>query len=171
MRDLGAVDAVAIDGGGSTTMAINGRTVNRPSDPNRSHSSALFVYAPLPPSSRATDAACPAGRVPDAGFQDIAGNTHAVAIDCLAWWNVTQGLSDGAYGPAGSVSRQQMASFLARWLDDVAERGQGQAVTASTSHSFTDVREGSVHERRSLGWRPPGSSTAPRPPPSTRRGP
>jgi hypothetical protein len=146
MRDLGAVDAVAIDGGGSTTMAVNSKVVNRPSDPNRSHSSALFVYAPLPPTSRATDAACPPGRVPDAGFGDIGGNTHATAIDCLAWWNVTQGLTDTQYGPGGSVSRQQMASFLARWLDDIATRGQGQALPATATHSFADVREGSAHE-------------------------
>jgi hypothetical protein len=146
MRDLGAVDAVALDGGGSSTMAVNARTVNRPSDPNRSHSSALFVYAPLPPPSRSTDAACPPGRVPDAGFGDIGGNTHATAINCLAWWNVTQGLSDTQYGPGGSVSRQQMASFLARWLDDIAARGQGQALPATATHSFVDVREGSAHE-------------------------
>ena len=33
MRALGAVDAVNLDGGGSTTMAIGTRRVTRPSDP------------------------------------------------------------------------------------------------------------------------------------------
>jgi hypothetical protein len=147
MRDLGAIDAVALDGGGSTTMAINGRTANRPSDPNRGHSSALFVYTPLPPPSRNVAAACPSGGVPSAGFQDIAGNTHATAIDCLAWWDVTQGLTPTTYGPAGTVSRQQMASFLARWLDDLAARGQAPAIPEHVVNPFTDVVTGSTHER------------------------
>ena len=33
MRSLGARDALNLDGGGSTTMAVRGRTVNYPSDP------------------------------------------------------------------------------------------------------------------------------------------
>ncbi len=32
MRDLGAVDALNLDGGGSSTMVFGGRVVNRPSD-------------------------------------------------------------------------------------------------------------------------------------------
>ena len=32
MRSLGAVDAVNLDGGGSTTMAVGDELVNRPSD-------------------------------------------------------------------------------------------------------------------------------------------
>ena len=31
---LGAVDAINLDGGGSTTMVLDGRVVNTPSDPN-----------------------------------------------------------------------------------------------------------------------------------------
>jgi hypothetical protein len=34
MRSLGARDALNLDGGGSTAMAVRGRTVNRPSDPS-----------------------------------------------------------------------------------------------------------------------------------------
>ncbi len=33
MASLGAREAMNLDGGGSTTMAIGGRVVNRPSDP------------------------------------------------------------------------------------------------------------------------------------------
>jgi Phosphodiester glycosidase len=45
MRSLGARDALNLDGGGSTAMAIRGRTVNRPSDPGgeRPVSDALLV--------------------------------------------------------------------------------------------------------------------------------
>jgi hypothetical protein len=47
MRDLGAVDAVNLDGGGSTAMAIGGRCVNHPSDgTERAVNNALLIYAP-----------------------------------------------------------------------------------------------------------------------------
>jgi exopolysaccharide biosynthesis protein len=32
MRDLGAVDALNLDGGGSSEMVVDGEVVNRPSD-------------------------------------------------------------------------------------------------------------------------------------------
>jgi hypothetical protein len=145
MQQLGAVEAVALDGGGSTTMAVNGTTRNRPSDPNRGHSSALFVYAPMPPESRGILGACPSGTVPNGGFDDTAGSVHAAAIDCLAWWQVTQGLTDDRFGPGGSVTRQQMASFLARWLDTVAEQGTGRALPAEGTVGFDDVPSTSTH--------------------------
>ena len=45
MVRLGAVTAMALDGGGSTTMAFNGTLLNRPSGPERSISTALlFEY-------------------------------------------------------------------------------------------------------------------------------
>jgi hypothetical protein len=45
MRALGARDALNLDGGGSTTMTVRGRVVNRPSDPTgeRPISDGLFV--------------------------------------------------------------------------------------------------------------------------------
>lgn len=44
MRDLGAVTALNLDGGGSSTMVVEGQVVNRPSDGHeRSISSALLV--------------------------------------------------------------------------------------------------------------------------------
>jgi hypothetical protein len=45
LRSLGAREAVNLDGGGSTTMVIRGRVVNRPSDPGgeRAVSDGLFV--------------------------------------------------------------------------------------------------------------------------------
>ena len=44
MRDLGAVEALNLDGGGSTTMVIEGEVVNRPSDGfQRSISNAVLV--------------------------------------------------------------------------------------------------------------------------------
>jgi hypothetical protein len=45
MRSLGAREALNLDGGGSTTMTVRGRVVNRPSDPTgeRPVSNGLFV--------------------------------------------------------------------------------------------------------------------------------
>jgi exopolysaccharide biosynthesis protein len=44
MRDLGAVDALNLDGGGSSTMVVQGEVVNRPSDGReRSISSAILI--------------------------------------------------------------------------------------------------------------------------------
>jgi hypothetical protein len=54
MARLGAVTAMALDGGGSTTIAFNGRVLNRPSDGSeRPVANALMflyygIYAPLP---------------------------------------------------------------------------------------------------------------------------
>lgn len=49
--------------------------------------------------------ACP-GTVPRAGFPDVEGGTHAVAIDCVAWWQVAAGDAEGHFQPGGpSASR------------------------------------------------------------------
>jgi exopolysaccharide biosynthesis protein len=47
--ELGAVDAVNLDGGGSTTMVAGGRVVNSPSDPRgeRANGDAVLLF-PLP---------------------------------------------------------------------------------------------------------------------------
>jgi hypothetical protein len=64
--------------------------------------------------------ACPPGRVPRAGFRDVPSNfTFAPAIDCLVWYGITQGRTATTYAPADRVTRQQMAVFLHRMLDDL----------------------------------------------------
>lgn len=46
MVGLGCVEAINLDGGGSTTMVVKGKTVNNPSDPagERPVSDALLVF-------------------------------------------------------------------------------------------------------------------------------
>lgn len=69
-------------------------------------------------------------------FPDVpTDNVHAAAIDAAAAVGLTGGFDDGTYRPGDPVTRQQMASFLARAL----------AVTSATTGSFTDVRSGNVH--------------------------
>jgi hypothetical protein len=64
--------------------------------------------------------ACPSGRVPRAGFRDVAPSyTFARAIDCLVWYEITQGRTATTYAPVDSVTRQQMAVFIYRMLDDL----------------------------------------------------
>ena len=68
---------------------------------------------------------------------DIAGTAHEDAIRALIDAGVAEGFSDGTFRPNQSVSRDQMATFLAKAfgleLDDA-------------EHPFTDVRAGSTHE-------------------------
>jgi hypothetical protein len=145
-QQLGATEAVNLDGGGSTTMTIGGEIRNRPSQVGRSVASGLFVYAPLPPQPRTQQRfACPE-QMPLAGFRDIAGNTHERAIHCLAWWQVTRGKTPTTYEPAGRVTRQEMASMLARWIDAAASRGPGQPLPDQADNPFVDVVTGTTHE-------------------------
>ncbi len=55
-------------------------------------------------------AAAPADR-----FDDITG-THAEAVDCIGWWGITQGTGEGTYRPDRHVTREQMATFVARTI-------------------------------------------------------
>ncbi len=50
LRELGAVDAMNLDGGGSTTMVVHDRLVNRPSDATgeRSVSDAILIFSRNP---------------------------------------------------------------------------------------------------------------------------
>ncbi len=48
MRDLGAVQALNLDGGGSTTMVVDGEVVNRPSDGHQAQVSNAVLVLPGP---------------------------------------------------------------------------------------------------------------------------
>lgn len=149
--DLGAVNGLSLDGGGSTTMTVLGRIRNRYSDPvERPVASALVArYRPDLTVRDAARTACPPGRVPDPGFTDVAGNVHRRTIACLAWYGITAGRTASTYAPRRSVTRAQMASFLARMIDHAAtHRGAGRAgraLPANGPRAFTDVARRSPH--------------------------
>jgi len=145
MLALGAQHALNLDGGGSTTMTVDARPVNRPSEVGRAVANGLFLYVQPPPGSRGLAQACPAGTMPAGGFGDVPGTTHAIAIDCLAWWGVTTGVTTTAFAPSDNVTRGQMASFLARWIDDLAARGAGRALPGDVPLRFDDVNASSAH--------------------------
>ena len=54
---------------------------------------------------------------PSGPFSDIAGNIHAENINALAAAGITTGCTETAFCPQGLVSREEMATFLARALE------------------------------------------------------
>jgi hypothetical protein len=92
----------------------------------------VAVPAPQPIAPACADA--PADR-----FPDVSG-VHAEAIDCIGWWGITQGTSDGRYLPNANVRRDQMASFIARTIVN-----SGGTLPASPPDAFDDD-DGNTHE-------------------------
>jgi len=94
---------------------------------------------PLPSPPDIADVCPPAGTQPT--FSDVlAGNVHSAAVECLAGLGVTQGIGDGRYAPADSVTRLQMASFTTRLLS-----AGGVTLPADPPDAFDDDA-GTVHE-------------------------
>jgi len=95
---------------------------------------------PAAPGSRASDDSCPDGAVPRSGFLDTGTSVHRAAVDCALWWGLTGGLTAERFGPASSLTRGQVASFLARLLTT-----SGAVLPAAPPDAFDDDR-GSPHE-------------------------
>ena len=85
---------------------------------------------------------CPDGTVPPSGFVDIAGNAHEAAIDCVAWLEITLGVSPDHFAPSRLVRRDQMASFLIRLIEAL-----GVDVPPAADQGFTDII-GNTHADR-----------------------
>ena len=71
---------------------------------------------------------------------DVSGTIHQHAIECVAWWGIARGVSDGSYGPGQDVRRDQMATFLARALEQA-----GVSLLADPPDVFDDD-DGTIHE-------------------------
>ena len=98
------------------------------------------LLAATPGDAADLDAGCPAELMATGSFEDVeSDSTHATAIECLAFHRVTEGVTEGHYGPDRAVTRQQMATFLARVVDG------SEATLPSANVSFDDVDAGSVH--------------------------
>ena len=81
--------------------------------------------------------------VAPARFVDVvATSVHGLAIRHIAALGITTGRADGTYAPAESVTRGQMATFLARALR--LELGEDEDVEAVADEELSDVA-GSVH--------------------------
>ncbi|MGH3442490.1 MAG: S-layer homology domain-containing protein [Nitriliruptorales bacterium] len=89
-------------------------------------------------SNRGIDDACPSA-ASDA-FDDDEASVHEEAIDCIALWEIVQGVGGGEYNPGGDVARDAMATFIANTMV-VA----GHSFDSSPPDAFDDD-EASVHE-------------------------
>jgi len=101
------------------------------------------ITVPPPPvvPARSITTACPDGQVPREVFDDVdPANTHALAVDCVAWREIAEGTSATTFAPGSSVTRAQMASFVARLVD-----AAGGSLPQDPDDAFDDD-EGSVHE-------------------------
>jgi hypothetical protein len=92
------------------------------------------------PEPRDTSSVCQAPY--DADFPDVDDtNVHEENILCAADYGVTLGKADGTYAPSADIRRDQMASFIARWIEDVT----GDTLETGEGDAFTDVDEDNVH--------------------------
>lgn len=108
------VASIEVDSSGDVTIAV------------LSSQASVWTFA------EATSA-CPNGVAPGSGFDDATG-THAAAIDCAAWWGLADGYGDGTYGPGGTLTRAQGASFIARLLS-----ASGAPLPDAPQNAFDDV--------------------------------
>lgn len=94
--------------------------------------------------------ACPDGSVPEDGFTDVPVTSgHEYAIDCLVWWQVTNGTSRAEFSPQRDITRAQLAQFLAQAISRT-----GLALDSSVDHFDDDAAspfEKSINELASYG--------------------
>jgi hypothetical protein len=96
-----------------------------------------------PTAARSTDVVCPAGSVPEDGFNDVgAGSAHEPAVDCIVWWRIAQGQSSNEYGASFGVSRAAMSTFIAGTIESA-----GGSLPAEPEDAFSDD-DGGTHELR-----------------------
>ncbi len=98
---LGADYALNLDGGGSTTMVINGRVMNRPSDGNeRAVSSALLLLPGADPGEPTPSAGASPSPTPSYGLAEASETWKAIAGDAASTGGLTSSLlKRGAYLP------------------------------------------------------------------------
>ena len=88
----------------------------------------------------ATTEACP-DNVPRAGFRDVAAtNVHADSVNCAVWWEMARGSSRTRFRPGASVSRGQMATFVAKMI-----LRSGGRLPASPGDLFPDDEQSPHH--------------------------
>lgn len=96
-----------------------------------------------PPNHREVPNAACGSDIPTAAFPDRgeAVATHRRNVDCVAHLGIAEG-SGGRYLPAGTVTRGQMASFVARTLE-----AAGHQLPPPQGQGFRDI-DNSVHRDR-----------------------
>lgn len=91
--------------------------------------------------ARRADDSCPAGSVRAPEFEDVPeASVHHATVRCAVWWQLTSGTTPQRFEPARDVTREQMATFLARLV--VAG---GATLPSAPPDAFGDD-DGSRHE-------------------------
>ena len=109
-----------------------------------------------------TDFACPVDdqgtadpaddttEVPEDNFTDMApGADFEFEVDCVAWYDVTSGATATTYDPFGTVSRGQMATFIANlveYVDPGALEDASDTADAFPCPSDPTELDGNIHE-------------------------
>ena len=103
MRSLGAVFALNLDGGGSSTMVVRGKVMNRPSDgkPRRVSSSVLVLDGP--DADEAIGAAQPRMAAPLVGGPTA--DDIAALLDPASTGGLLEAMAEGAFGPRVDLPR------------------------------------------------------------------
>ena len=91
------------------------------------------------PEPRDTDEVCDGEY--QSSFVDVEGNVHQDSILCAADHDIAQGYGDDTFRPGNRVERDQMASFIARWVEDAT----GETLAAQGDGGFADVDPDNVH--------------------------
>jgi hypothetical protein len=94
--------------------------------------------AVMPAAPAAASTACPDRWVPPTDFRDE-GTAHARGIRCLVWYGLAEGRTPERFGAGATVTRGQLATFLARTLE-----AAGAELTTPSEPAFPDSG-GSVH--------------------------
>ena len=108
------------DGGTTWSVATitaaadaSAKLVGLPTGPTRARVSAINIAGTSPPSD--PTAAIPPCPTTPTGFTDVPSSSFATAdIACIKGLGITTGTTPTTYDPAGNVTREQMAAFLAR---------------------------------------------------------
>ncbi len=95
------------------------------------------------------------GSYPPSAFDDVSRTAvHVDGIDCVTWYEVAVGVGDNRFAPHRTITRGEMATFIARTLDRVGyelpvdetagDPGDGSGEVAEEP-AFTDIA-GTTHE-------------------------
>ena len=85
--------------------------------------------------NKAVFSACVNAAAEDAGFTDMDGDSVEDAANCLAHYGITKGTSEGVFSPRESITRLQLALFLAR----AASPAGIELLDAVDDQGFTDI--------------------------------
>lgn len=110
-----------------------------------------MVLSLLPSGQAAADITDICEGAPPLAFtdNDSIAAVQAPYVQCLAAYGITSGFPDGRYGPGEPVTRQQMASFIAR-LATQAQNGNLDIPTTAPA-AFTDVDPTNTHYH-AINW-------------------